>query len=128
MNLPALCLITTSAGFTRRRGHARDGIEISPIMCGILRNCCRVSGPCSSCRSTRTRLICASEFSDFLSHSWVSVAAKTLPAQEIENAVWAQLQNEAIDLASLDQLVERISYDGVTRRVSMTLREGMNCA
>jgi len=39
-----------------------------------------------------------------------------------------QLQNESIDSTCLQQLVERISYDGVTRTVSMTLREGLICA
>ena len=55
---------------------------------------------------------------------WKSCPAKTLPAREIEDAVMAQLEDEAIELASL----ERISYDGVTRQVSMTLREGAICA
>ena len=53
---------------------------------------------------------------------WKSCPAKTLPAHEIEEAVMAQLEDEAIELASLG----RISYDGVTRQVSMTLREGAN--
>jgi site-specific DNA recombinase len=59
---------------------------------------------------------------------WKSCPAKTLPAREIEDAVMAQLENETIDPASLERLVERISYDGVTRQVSMTLREGPICA
>jgi site-specific DNA recombinase len=57
---------------------------------------------------------------------WKSCPAKTLPAREIEEAVMAQLQDETIEPASLERLVERISYDGVTRQVSMTFREGAN--
>jgi len=60
-------------------------------------------------------------------HGWKSCPAKTLPAREIEDAVMAELQNAAIDPNSLQQLVERISYDGLTRQVSMTLREGGIC-
>jgi hypothetical protein len=59
---------------------------------------------------------------------WKSCPAKTLPAREIEDAVIAQFEREAIEPTSLEQLVERISYDGVTRQVSMTLREGAICA
>ena len=58
---------------------------------------------------------------------WTSCPAKTLPAREIEDAVMAELKNAAIDPNSLKQLVERIAYDGVTRQVSMTLREGGIC-
>jgi len=59
---------------------------------------------------------------------WKSCPAKTLPAREIEEAILERLQAEAIEPASLERLVERISYDGVTRQVSMALREGVICA
>ena len=55
---------------------------------------------------------------------WKGCPAKTLPAREIEDAVMAQLPDEASGPSSLQLLVERISYNGVTRQVSMTLREG----
>jgi site-specific DNA recombinase len=61
---------------------------------------------------------------------WKSCPAKTLPAREIEEAVLARLPQtgDAIELGCLQRFVERISYDGVTRQVSMTLREGAICA
>jgi site-specific DNA recombinase len=59
---------------------------------------------------------------------WKSCPAKTLPAREIEEAVLAKLQSQAVEPTSLKDLVERISYDGATRQVSMTLREGAICA
>ena len=60
---------------------------------------------------------------------WKTCPSKALPAREIEEAVLARLpqRGDSIERHFLQRLVERISYDGVTRQVSMTLREGAIC-
>jgi site-specific DNA recombinase len=61
---------------------------------------------------------------------WKSCPAKTLPAHEIEKSVLARLPEvgDTDQRDALERLVERIAYDGITRQVSVTLREGVDCA
>jgi site-specific DNA recombinase len=63
------------------------------------------------------------------SRGWKSCPAQTLPAREIEESVLARLPEvgPTDQREVLERLVERIAYDGLTRQVSVTLREGGNC-
>ena len=57
---------------------------------------------------------------------WKACPAKALPAPDVEAAVLGHLpQIDSSNSAEyLPQLIERISYDGLTRQVSMTVRPG----
>jgi site-specific DNA recombinase len=57
---------------------------------------------------------------------WATCPSKSLPAQTVEAAVWQQLRERGLaaeeNQQALEQIVERIDYDGRNRRVTVRLR------